>query len=122
MLIDSLLCLVCHNSQESVNHLLLQCSVADQVWSRVAHWLHFDLSVFSSFRDVMDWVDSRPTVHMERQLLSRCSWWSYGCFGRFVILYFLVAINLEKIDCLILLWIFLFVGFRFGILRLGLTG
>ncbi|CAH1442393.1 unnamed protein product [Lactuca virosa] len=43
-----------------------RCSVADQVWSRVGHWLHLDLPAFSSIRDVVDWVDSRPMVHMER--------------------------------------------------------
>ncbi|CAH1423184.1 unnamed protein product [Lactuca virosa] len=69
VVIDSLLCPMCHNSHESVNHLLLQCSVADQVWNRVEHWLHLDLPDFSSIRDMVDWVDSRLTVHMERSIV-----------------------------------------------------
>nr|KAJ0208910.1 hypothetical protein LSAT_V11C400195770 [Lactuca sativa] len=46
-----------------------ECSVADQVWSRVRHWLHLDLPVFSSICDIMDWVDSRLTAHTERPIV-----------------------------------------------------
>nr|KAJ0197851.1 hypothetical protein LSAT_V11C700353760 [Lactuca sativa] len=54
-----------HKSGCIPSNSIHRCSVVGQVWSRVGHWFHLDLPVFSSIHEVVDWVDFRPTVHLE---------------------------------------------------------
>ncbi|XP_071718182.1 uncharacterized protein [Rutidosis leptorrhynchoides] len=49
--LDSVLCPICKAVQETVNHILFECSVAKDVWLRVSRWWNTSLSLNSSLDD-----------------------------------------------------------------------
>lgn len=67
--LDSTLCPICHGNLETTPHIFFQCSLAVQVWNRVANWLASDIPTFSSAVNMVEWIDSRPVVRMERVII-----------------------------------------------------
>ncbi|KAL4568012.1 hypothetical protein LXL04_023612 [Taraxacum kok-saghyz] len=64
--VESVLYLLCQEEEEPVLHLLFGCSMARQVWQRVARWIQIDIPVFDSSVDMVDWVDSQPIARFVR--------------------------------------------------------
>ncbi|KAL4577899.1 hypothetical protein LXL04_014014 [Taraxacum kok-saghyz] len=81
--VESVLCPLCQEEEETVYHLLFECSTARQVWQRVATWIQRDIPLFDSPGGMIAWVDSHPLVRFIRvKLDSICTvvlWvlWTY---------------------------------------------
>ena len=72
--IDSVLCLVCQQAREDINHLFFTCSVALQIWFKVAKWVELHIHSFFSVEEQLQWVDGLTTVRSKRSILdSVCS-------------------------------------------------
>ena len=63
---ESVLCPVCHEEEESVSHLLFSCATTRQLWQRVARWIQIDIPLFDSSVDMVNWVDSQPMARFVR--------------------------------------------------------
>ncbi|KAL4557747.1 hypothetical protein LXL04_035935 [Taraxacum kok-saghyz] len=56
--VDSVLCPMCQEEEESVSHLLVGCITAWQVWHSGALWIQMAIPQFESRSDMVNWVDS----------------------------------------------------------------
>ncbi|GJT81493.1 reverse transcriptase domain-containing protein [Tanacetum coccineum] len=55
--LDSLLCPVCNEDVETVNHLFFSCDMAKDLWSLLARWWGLDIPVCSTILDWYAWLD-----------------------------------------------------------------
>ncbi|GKA66100.1 RNA-directed DNA polymerase, eukaryota, reverse transcriptase zinc-binding domain protein [Tanacetum coccineum] len=63
--LDSLLCPVCNEDVETVNHLFFSCDMAKDLWSLLARWWGLDIPVCST---ILDWESHGIYLLSER-------WW-----------------------------------------------
>ena len=62
--IDSLLCPVCNDHVECVDHLFFSCEMAKELWRSLARWVSMDLPEFASIQDWFTWLDA---AHMSKR-------------------------------------------------------
>ncbi|GKE58687.1 RNA-directed DNA polymerase, eukaryota, reverse transcriptase zinc-binding domain protein, partial [Tanacetum coccineum] len=55
--LDSLICPVCNEDVETVNHLFFSCDMAKDLWSLLARWWGLDIPVCSTILDWYAWLD-----------------------------------------------------------------
>nr|GEW05960.1 RNA-directed DNA polymerase, eukaryota [Tanacetum cinerariifolium] len=56
--IPSISCPICSSAGESCAHLLLSCSMAKALYSKVARWCEMEIPVFDSYKDWLNWFIS----------------------------------------------------------------
>nr|GEW84404.1 RNA-directed DNA polymerase, eukaryota, reverse transcriptase zinc-binding domain protein [Tanacetum cinerariifolium] len=56
--IDSLLCPICHEDVETVNHIFFTCDLAKVLWALLAKWWELDVPFCASILDWLSWIDS----------------------------------------------------------------
>ncbi|KAL4588235.1 hypothetical protein LXL04_001117 [Taraxacum kok-saghyz] len=54
----SVLCPICGNYPETLDHLFLKCEVASSTWGEMLRWLELDQHHANTMQDVFDWVDN----------------------------------------------------------------
>ncbi|GJZ56640.1 RNA-directed DNA polymerase, eukaryota [Tanacetum coccineum] len=50
-------CGICDTGDETINHLMLHCDLARDVWALVGRWWTLDFPSVLSIRELMSWVD-----------------------------------------------------------------
>nr|GEZ28339.1 RNA-directed DNA polymerase, eukaryota, reverse transcriptase zinc-binding domain protein [Tanacetum cinerariifolium] len=55
---DSLLCPICHEDVETVNHIFFTCDLAKVLWALLAKWWELDVPFCASISDWLSWLDS----------------------------------------------------------------
>ena len=55
--IDSLMCLVCGTVAEQVSHLFFTCSMAMDMWRKIARWCQVPVPQFADVSAMWEWVD-----------------------------------------------------------------
>ena len=56
--VDSLLCPICHEDVETVNHIFFTCDLAKDLWALLAKWWELDVPFCASISDWLSWLDS----------------------------------------------------------------
>ena len=64
-----MVCPVCRNSEESINHLFLNCPWAEKCWKLISEWLKTQIQTASSIEDLFVWVDMDRGKEMRRRVL-----------------------------------------------------
>ncbi|PWA68102.1 reverse transcriptase zinc-binding domain-containing protein [Artemisia annua] len=50
-------CGICDTGDETINHLMLHCDIARDVWALVGRWWNLDFPFVLSIREQLSWVD-----------------------------------------------------------------
>ena len=58
--VDSLLCPICKENVECVDHLFFLCGMAKDLWGLLARWCSLDFPELSSTQDWYTWLDASP--------------------------------------------------------------
>ncbi|GJW37589.1 RNA-directed DNA polymerase, eukaryota, reverse transcriptase zinc-binding domain protein [Tanacetum coccineum] len=64
--VDSLLCPICHEDVETVNHLFFTCDLAKDLWALLARWWELDIPFCTSISEWFEWLDSLSISHKAR--------------------------------------------------------
>nr|GEW68731.1 RNA-directed DNA polymerase, eukaryota [Tanacetum cinerariifolium] len=56
--VQSITCGTCEHGFESINHVMLECPVAMDMWRLVERWWKFDIPTWNSIGDVNIWIDN----------------------------------------------------------------
>nr|GEX51958.1 retrotransposon protein, putative, Ty1-copia subclass [Tanacetum cinerariifolium] len=67
--INSLLCLICDNYVENVDHLFFSCEMARDLWRLLARWCELDFPGVSSIMDWYSWLDDCKMTKSARYIL-----------------------------------------------------
>nr|GFC10132.1 hypothetical protein [Tanacetum cinerariifolium] len=81
--VHSVLCLVCLEDVETVNHLFFSCELASKLWALLANWWAIDIPLCANLADWFSWIDSSPTSAKVRVFLDGVGWvllWSIWWF------------------------------------------
>ncbi|GJX80171.1 RNA-directed DNA polymerase, eukaryota [Tanacetum coccineum] len=85
--IVSLLCPICNQNPELIDHVLWKCSLASELWHKVFMWLDLTPPVINSFAAIFDWVEdlriNPQGKHIVQSILGVTAWsiWKFrnGC-------------------------------------------
>ncbi|GJY78355.1 RNA-directed DNA polymerase, eukaryota, reverse transcriptase zinc-binding domain protein [Tanacetum coccineum] len=64
--VDSLLCLICHEDVETVNHIFFNCEMAKDLWALLARWWELDIPFCKNFSEWLTWLDSSSLTNKAR--------------------------------------------------------
>ncbi|GKB83446.1 RNA-directed DNA polymerase, eukaryota, reverse transcriptase zinc-binding domain protein [Tanacetum coccineum] len=67
--IDSLLCPVCGDHVENVDHLFFSCGMAREIWRLLARWCDLDIPSVASIAEWFSWVDACKVTKTARYIL-----------------------------------------------------
>nr|GFC74883.1 hypothetical protein [Tanacetum cinerariifolium] len=67
--VHSVLCPVCLEDVETVNHLFFSCELASKLWALLANWRAIDIPFCANLADWFSWIDSSPTSAKVRVFL-----------------------------------------------------
>ncbi|GJR88341.1 RNA-directed DNA polymerase, eukaryota, reverse transcriptase zinc-binding domain protein [Tanacetum coccineum] len=67
--VDSLLCPICNDDVETVNHVFFSCDMAKDLWALLARWWELDIPFCSNIFDWFTWLDSLSISHKARAFL-----------------------------------------------------
>ncbi|GKC55447.1 RNA-directed DNA polymerase, eukaryota, reverse transcriptase zinc-binding domain protein [Tanacetum coccineum] len=67
--IDSLLCPVCGDHVESVDHLFFSCGMARELWRLLARWCDLDITSVANIAEWFLWVDACKVTKTARYIL-----------------------------------------------------
>ncbi|GJT14880.1 RNA-directed DNA polymerase, eukaryota, reverse transcriptase zinc-binding domain protein [Tanacetum coccineum] len=56
--VGSVLCLICQDDVESVNHIFFSCEMAKVLWDLLAKWWELDIPVCANISEWFSWLDS----------------------------------------------------------------
>ncbi|GJW97900.1 RNA-directed DNA polymerase, eukaryota, reverse transcriptase zinc-binding domain protein [Tanacetum coccineum] len=93
--LDSLLCPVCNEDVEMVNHLFFSCDMAKDLWSLLARWWGLDIPVCSTILDWYAWLDELVISSKARVFLE-----GVGAVDK-AIMCSIIAFQLPKHPCII---------------------
>ena len=76
--LNSLLCPVCNQSPELIDHVLWNCPLTSEIWHKVIMWLDLSFPVINSFAASFDWVEdlriNPHAKHIVRSILGVTAW------------------------------------------------
>ncbi|GJT64280.1 RNA-directed DNA polymerase, eukaryota, reverse transcriptase zinc-binding domain protein [Tanacetum coccineum] len=58
--IDSILCPICHEDIETVNHIFFNCGMAQGLWALLAKWWELNIPLCANISEWYDWLDDSP--------------------------------------------------------------
>ena len=79
--IGSILCPICTNDIESVNHIFFNCGLAQDLWGLLANWWALDIPFCANISEWYDWLDSPSVPSKVRLVLEGVGGPSCGLFG-----------------------------------------
>ncbi|GJU20673.1 RNA-directed DNA polymerase, eukaryota, reverse transcriptase zinc-binding domain protein [Tanacetum coccineum] len=65
----SVLCPICQDDVETVNHVFLSCDMAKDLWALMARWWNLDIPIFDNVVDWFEWLSSLHVSNMVRLVL-----------------------------------------------------
>ncbi|PWA77668.1 reverse transcriptase domain, Reverse transcriptase zinc-binding domain protein [Artemisia annua] len=76
--LNSLLCPICNQSPELIDHVLWNCPLTYEIWHKVFMWLDLSFPVINSFDASFDWVEdlrvNPHAKHIVRSILGVTAW------------------------------------------------
>ncbi|GJW73644.1 RNA-directed DNA polymerase, eukaryota, reverse transcriptase zinc-binding domain protein [Tanacetum coccineum] len=81
--VPSILCPICHEDVETVNHTFFTCEVASNLWSLLAKWWEVDIPFCANIEDGFSWLDISSFSKKVRIFLEGAGGvllWSIWCF------------------------------------------
>nr|GEU72270.1 RNA-directed DNA polymerase, eukaryota, reverse transcriptase zinc-binding domain protein [Tanacetum cinerariifolium] len=69
--VDSILCPICNDDVETVNHLFFSCDMAKDLWSLLARWWELDIPFCLNIPDWYNWLDSL-SISLKSRLFLEC--------------------------------------------------
>ncbi|GJX76532.1 RNA-directed DNA polymerase, eukaryota [Tanacetum coccineum] len=81
--VASLLCLVCCECVENVNHLFFSCGMSRDLWTRLARWCDFNIPEISHLSEWISWLDDCQVTKKARFILEGIGLQCYGRYGNF---------------------------------------
>ncbi|GKC96748.1 RNA-directed DNA polymerase, eukaryota, reverse transcriptase zinc-binding domain protein [Tanacetum coccineum] len=67
--VGSVLCPICQDDVETVNHVLFSCDMAKDLWALLARWWNLDIPVFDNILDWFEWLSSLHVSNLVRLVL-----------------------------------------------------
>ena len=67
--IDSILCPICHEDIETVNHIFFNCGMAQDLWALMAKLWELDIPLCANISEWYDWLDYSPVPSKARLFL-----------------------------------------------------
>ncbi|GJU24286.1 RNA-directed DNA polymerase, eukaryota, reverse transcriptase zinc-binding domain protein [Tanacetum coccineum] len=67
--VGSLLCPICHEDVESVNHIFFSCEMAKALWDLFAKWWELDIPFCDNISDWFTWLDSLKVSNKVRSFI-----------------------------------------------------
>ena len=120
--VDSLLCPMCHEDIETVNHTFFNCEFAKDLWSHLAKWWNLDIPFCSNIEDWFVWLDHARINAYIRLVLEGMGECLCGLFGITEISFFLLILLIGRLFYGIFLFRNPFYGFLLEILSSNLAG
>ncbi|GJQ97441.1 RNA-directed DNA polymerase, eukaryota [Tanacetum coccineum] len=62
-------CGICDTRDETINHLMLQCDLARDLWALVGRWWSLDFPSVLTIRELMSWVDGTRLHSLAKKVL-----------------------------------------------------
>ncbi|GKD42853.1 RNA-directed DNA polymerase, eukaryota [Tanacetum coccineum] len=62
-------CGICDTNDETINHLMLHCDLARDVWALVGRWWSLDFPSVLTIRELMSWVDDTRLHTLAKKVL-----------------------------------------------------
>lgn len=81
--VHSLLCPICQDDVETVNHIFFSCEMATDLWSLLAKWWELDIPFCASMEDWIMWLDTSSfskNVQVFLEGVGRVLLWSIWSF------------------------------------------
>ncbi|GKA16602.1 RNA-directed DNA polymerase, eukaryota, reverse transcriptase zinc-binding domain protein [Tanacetum coccineum] len=79
--VESLLCPICHEDVEAVNHILFTCELAKDLWALLARWWELDIPFCANISEWFSWLDSLSISNKVRVFLEGVGGRYCGPFG-----------------------------------------
>ncbi|GJT35205.1 RNA-directed DNA polymerase, eukaryota, reverse transcriptase zinc-binding domain protein [Tanacetum coccineum] len=67
--IGSILCLICHEDIETVNHIFFNCGMAQDLWALLAKWWELNIPLCANISEWYDRLDDSPIPSKARFIL-----------------------------------------------------
>ncbi|GJQ89789.1 RNA-directed DNA polymerase, eukaryota, reverse transcriptase zinc-binding domain protein [Tanacetum coccineum] len=67
--IGSILCPICHEDIETVNHIFVNCGMAQDLWALLAKWWELNIPLCANILEWYDWLDDSPIPSKARLIL-----------------------------------------------------
>lgn len=67
--VASLLCTVCSEHVESVDHLFFRCGMARDLWALLARWCDLDILEVSNIVEWLSWLNASQVTKKARLIL-----------------------------------------------------
>ncbi|GJX28012.1 RNA-directed DNA polymerase, eukaryota, reverse transcriptase zinc-binding domain protein [Tanacetum coccineum] len=64
-----ILCPICMDDAETVNHIFFSCNMAKDLWSLFANWWELDIPFCDNFSEWFEWVDALQTSNKARMII-----------------------------------------------------
>ena len=69
--VASLLCPICSEHDECVDHLFFSCDMTRDIWALLARWCQLDIPEISNILEWFSWLDSSHILKKARFILER---------------------------------------------------
>nr|GEW15402.1 RNA-directed DNA polymerase, eukaryota [Tanacetum cinerariifolium] len=76
--IHNICCTVCNKKVESTNHIFFACSLAKDIYRKIASWWELTYSEFQDYEEWLAWIFSLRTTSKQKELLEGIyyvTWW-----------------------------------------------
>ena len=67
--VGSLLCPICMDDVETVNHIFFSCNMAKDLWSLFAKWWEIDIPVCANISECFEWLDDLTVSNKVRSFI-----------------------------------------------------
>ncbi|GKA39865.1 RNA-directed DNA polymerase, eukaryota, reverse transcriptase zinc-binding domain protein [Tanacetum coccineum] len=67
--VQSILCPICNDDVETVNHIFFTCSMALDLWALLAKWWELDFPLCANMSDWISWLDNSSLSFKVRVIL-----------------------------------------------------
>ncbi|GJR32563.1 RNA-directed DNA polymerase, eukaryota, reverse transcriptase zinc-binding domain protein [Tanacetum coccineum] len=67
--VGSILCPICMDDVETVNHIFFSCNMAKDIWSLFAKWWELDIPVCANISEWFEWVDALHISNKARMII-----------------------------------------------------
>ena len=121
--VGSILCPLCMDDVETVNHIFFSCNMAKDLWGLYAKWWELDIPVCSNIEEWFAWIDSLHCSNKIKMLLEGVGGTLLWCIWKFRNELTFFAINLQKRRSFgTQLFLFRFFGFHLEVRIVNLVG
>ncbi|KAL4562320.1 hypothetical protein LXL04_034520 [Taraxacum kok-saghyz] len=67
--LHDILCPLCSNQSEDVEHTFLKCSWAESLWTRISQWWNIPTPNFESILGIFEWLDKCRETELTKEIM-----------------------------------------------------